>query len=126
VAGLPLGAQGLLLGTRFLATAESPLHPKFKQAVVDSDGHDTQLSEIPNIAAGPVWPGAMTRSRRNRSNVGQGVNGQFGKRELKPSQIYEQTERQAMSMKCIYQWDKMPDSFMTSGGGDRYANCKGG
>ena len=66
VAALALGAQGILLGTRFLATVESPLHPNFKQAIVDSDGHDTQLSEIPDIAAGVVWPGAMTRSRRNR------------------------------------------------------------
>lgn len=66
VAALALGAQGILLGTRFLATEESPLHPNFKQAIVDSDGHDTQLSEIPDIAAGLVWPGAMTRSRRNR------------------------------------------------------------
>jgi NAD(P)H-dependent flavin oxidoreductase YrpB (nitropropane dioxygenase family) len=66
VAALALGAEGILLGTRFLATVESPLHQNFKQAVVDSDGHDTQLSEIPDIAAGLVWPGAMTRSRRNR------------------------------------------------------------
>jgi NAD(P)H-dependent flavin oxidoreductase YrpB (nitropropane dioxygenase family) len=66
IAALALGAQGILLGTRFLATQESPLHPNFKQAIVDSDGHDTQLSEIPDIAAGLVWPGAMTRSRRNR------------------------------------------------------------
>jgi NAD(P)H-dependent flavin oxidoreductase YrpB (nitropropane dioxygenase family) len=66
VAALALGAQGILLGTRFLATTESPLHSKIKQAIVDSDGHDTQLSEIPDVAAGLVWPGAMTRSRRNR------------------------------------------------------------
>ena len=66
VAALALGAEGILLGTRFLATVESPLHANFKQAIVDSDGHDTQLSEIPDIAAGLVWPGAMTRSRRNR------------------------------------------------------------
>ena len=65
-AALALGAQGILLGTRFLASVESPLHPNFKQAIVDSDGHDTQLSEIPDIAAGQVWPGAMTRSRRNK------------------------------------------------------------
>ncbi len=65
-AALSLGADGVLLGTRFLASVESPLHPNFKQAIVDSDGHDTQLSEIPDIAAGQVWPGAMTRSRRNR------------------------------------------------------------
>ena len=66
IAALALGAGGILLGTRFLATVESPLHVNFKQAIVDSDGHDTQLSEIPDIAAGLVWPGAMTRSRRNR------------------------------------------------------------
>ena len=66
VAALALGAQGILLGTRFLASVELPLHPNFKQAIVDSDGHDTQLSEIPDIAAGQVWPGAMTRSRRNK------------------------------------------------------------
>src|SRR4051812_1322008 len=36
VAALALGAQGILLGTRFLASVESPLHPNFKQAIVDS------------------------------------------------------------------------------------------
>ena len=66
VAALALGAQGIVLGTRFLATEELPLHPHYKKAIVESDGHDTQLSEIPDIAAGLVWPGAMTRSRRNR------------------------------------------------------------
>lgn len=65
-AALSLGADGVLLGTRFLATVESPLHANFKRAIVESDGHDTQLSVIPDIAAGLVWPGAMTRSRRNR------------------------------------------------------------
>ena len=65
-AALALGADGVLLGTRFLASVESPLHPNFKQAILDSDGHDTQLSEIPDIAAGLVWPGAMSRGRRNR------------------------------------------------------------
>ena len=65
-AALALGADGVLLGTRFLATKESPLHRNFKQAILDGDGHDTLLSEIPDLAAGRVWPGAMSRSRRNR------------------------------------------------------------
>ena len=65
-AALALGADGVLLGTRFLASEESTLHANFKQAILDSDGHDTLLSEIPDIAAGLVWPGAMSRSRRNR------------------------------------------------------------
>jgi len=64
-AALALGAQGALMGTRFLATKESPLHPNLKQAVLDSDGHDTLLTEIPDIARGNVWPGAMARARRN-------------------------------------------------------------
>ena len=65
-AALALGAEGVLLGTRFLATPEAPLHPSYKQAIVDSDGHDTLLTEIPDIANGEVWPGAYVRVGRNR------------------------------------------------------------
>ena len=65
-AALALGAEGVLLGTRFLATHESPLHPNFKQAIVDSNGHDTLLTEIPDLAGQRVWPGAMSRAKRNR------------------------------------------------------------
>jgi len=63
---LALGAEGVLLGTRFLASEECGLHPSYKQAILDSDGHDTLLSEIPDIAAGQIWPGAMSRVGRNR------------------------------------------------------------
>lgn len=64
-AALALGAEGVLLGTRFLATHESPLHANFKQAIVDSNGHDTVLTEIPDLAGQRVWPGAMSRAKRN-------------------------------------------------------------
>ena len=65
-AALAYGADGVLLGTRFLATEESGLAPGYKQAIVASDGHDTVLSEIPDIVTGFVWPGAMSRVQRNR------------------------------------------------------------
>jgi NAD(P)H-dependent flavin oxidoreductase YrpB (nitropropane dioxygenase family) len=65
-AALALGAQGVLLGTRFLATHESPVPDAFKRTILECDGHDTLLTEIPDIAAGRVWPGAMSRVRRNR------------------------------------------------------------
>ena len=65
-AALAYGADGVLLGTRFLATVESPLHANFKQAILDSDGHDTVLTEVPDIVGARVWPGAMARARRNR------------------------------------------------------------
>jgi NAD(P)H-dependent flavin oxidoreductase YrpB (nitropropane dioxygenase family) len=64
-AALALGADGVLLGTRFLAANESPIHPNLKQAIVESDGHDTVLTEIADIARGHVWPGAMARAKRN-------------------------------------------------------------
>jgi uncharacterized membrane protein YjfL (UPF0719 family) len=41
------------------------LLPDLKQAIVRSDGHDTVLTEIPDIASGHVWPGAMARAQRN-------------------------------------------------------------
>ena len=65
-AALALGAEGVLLGTRFLASHESPVPDGFKRTIIESDGHDTLLTELPDIAAGRVWPGAMSRVRRNR------------------------------------------------------------
>ncbi|HEX9147440.1 MAG TPA: nitronate monooxygenase [Candidatus Binatia bacterium] len=65
-AALALGAEGVLLGTRFMATPEAPIHPNFKQAIIKSDGHDTVLTEIPDIAGQRVWPGAMSRAQRNK------------------------------------------------------------
>jgi NAD(P)H-dependent flavin oxidoreductase YrpB (nitropropane dioxygenase family) len=65
-AALALGADGVLLGTRFLATDESPIAKGFKQAILDSDGHDTMVTDIPDVASGNTWPGAYVRVRRNR------------------------------------------------------------
>ena len=66
VAALALGAEGILLGTRFLATNEAPLHEAMKRAILESDGHDTLITEITDVAAGNVWPGAYSRVKRNR------------------------------------------------------------
>ena len=65
-AALALGAEGVLLGTRFLASPESPLSADKKQAILDSDGHNTALTEIPDLISGRVWPGAYARTTRNR------------------------------------------------------------
>ncbi len=65
-ASLALGAEGALFGTRFLATPESPLPEAYKQAIVESDGHDTILTDVVDVARGQVWPGAYVRVLRNR------------------------------------------------------------
>lgn len=43
VAALALGADGINMGTRFMCTAESPIHQDIKQAIVDATEKDTEL-----------------------------------------------------------------------------------
>jgi nitronate monooxygenase len=43
VAALALGADGINMGTRFMATKEAPIHENVKQAVVAASERDTQL-----------------------------------------------------------------------------------
>jgi NAD(P)H-dependent flavin oxidoreductase YrpB (nitropropane dioxygenase family) len=64
-AALMLGAEGVLLGTRLLATPEAPLPASYKQAICRSDGHDTLVTELPDVISGQVWPGAFARVLRN-------------------------------------------------------------
>jgi NAD(P)H-dependent flavin oxidoreductase YrpB (nitropropane dioxygenase family) len=43
VAALALGADGINMGTRFLATREAPVHENVKQAIVNASERDTRL-----------------------------------------------------------------------------------
>lgn len=43
VAALALGAEGMSMGTRFVATQECPLHDDIKQALVNASERDTRL-----------------------------------------------------------------------------------
>ncbi len=45
VAALALGAEGILMGTRFMASKESPMHDNFKQWMVGAQETDTLLVE---------------------------------------------------------------------------------
>jgi NAD(P)H-dependent flavin oxidoreductase YrpB (nitropropane dioxygenase family) len=60
-AALALGAAGVLLGTRFLATEEAPVEDVYKQAIVRSDGYDTVQTTMPDTFTGRDWPGAWAR-----------------------------------------------------------------
>lgn len=56
VAAMALGAQGVVLGTRFLATEESHAHPTYKKKLVDLD--KTAYTDVFGRAR---WPGAPHR-----------------------------------------------------------------
>src|SRR5262249_28753454 len=43
VAALALGADGINMGTRFMATRESPIHQLIKERIVANDERETQL-----------------------------------------------------------------------------------
>ncbi len=58
VAALALGAQGILLGTRFVATRESMAAPFFKQAIVTGKSDETLITD--------VFTGLYARGIRNR------------------------------------------------------------
>jgi nitronate monooxygenase len=45
VAALALGAEGVIIGTRFMATKECPVHPKFKQWMLQARENDTVILE---------------------------------------------------------------------------------
>jgi NAD(P)H-dependent flavin oxidoreductase YrpB (nitropropane dioxygenase family) len=65
-AALALGADGVLLGTRFLATDEAPVEQAYKDAIVASDGTDTVRTTLSDSLSGRDWPGAWVRLRRTR------------------------------------------------------------
>ena len=63
---LALGADGLLLGTRFLATDEAPVEAAYKRAIIASRGDDTIVTTVADTLSGRDWPGAWGRVRRTR------------------------------------------------------------
>jgi NAD(P)H-dependent flavin oxidoreductase YrpB (nitropropane dioxygenase family) len=65
-AALALGADGVLLGTRFLATDEAPVEAAYKEAIVASRGDDTIVTTVADTLSGRDWPGAWSRVRRTR------------------------------------------------------------
>jgi NAD(P)H-dependent flavin oxidoreductase YrpB (nitropropane dioxygenase family) len=65
-AALAMGADGVLMGTRFLATREAPVPPSYKDAILGATGSDTVFTQIPDLAPEVRWPGAMSRVIRNR------------------------------------------------------------
>jgi nitronate monooxygenase len=60
---LQLGAQGVSLGTRFVASHEAWIHPVHKQRVVEATAADTVHSELYNM----WWQGAAHRTLRNKT-----------------------------------------------------------
>ncbi len=65
-AALALGASGVLVGTRFIASDESLAPPRVKQRIVEASGDATVRTRIFDIVRGYDWPERFTgRAIRN-------------------------------------------------------------
>jgi NAD(P)H-dependent flavin oxidoreductase YrpB (nitropropane dioxygenase family) len=64
-AALMLGAQGVLIGTRFLATPEAGGRGHSKDVILNALGSQTMASKFFDDVLGIRWPGALVRSIRN-------------------------------------------------------------
>jgi len=62
---LMLGAQGVLVGTRFLATPEARGRGHSKDVILNALGSQTVASKFFDDVLGLRWPGALVRSIRN-------------------------------------------------------------
>ena len=59
-ATLMLGADGVLIGSRLLATTQALVHPNLLQALFNATGDDALRSKIVDIVRGRYWPDRYT------------------------------------------------------------------
>ncbi len=65
-AALMLGADGVVMGSRFWASTEALVHPRFHAAALSMTGDETIRTPVMDIARGLDWPSRFTlRLRRN-------------------------------------------------------------
>jgi nitronate monooxygenase len=65
-AAILLGAEGVLVGTRFWASAEAIVHPRHHEAIIEATGDDTIRTTAVDVARQIAWPRGFTaRVRRN-------------------------------------------------------------
>lgn len=62
---LALGAQGAVMGTRFLASVEAPVAEVWKQAILAARPGDTLYSPVWDLVHGEDWPGVQVRALKN-------------------------------------------------------------
>jgi nitronate monooxygenase len=64
-AALAAGADGVRLGTRFLATDEANIHPDYKDALVDAEATESVLTDAFHV----MWPAPKRTSRVLRRSL---------------------------------------------------------
>mmetsp|Transcript_22190 Transcript_22190/g.44512 ORF Transcript_22190/g.44512 Transcript_22190/m.44512 type:complete len:124 (+) Transcript_22190:96-467(+) len=71
-AALALGAEGLNMGTRFMATKEAPIHDNIKQALVKGDEKSTTLVMRSVRNTERVYKNSVAKQVNRRKKGGRG------------------------------------------------------
>jgi enoyl-[acyl-carrier protein] reductase II len=100
VAAFALGAEGVQLGTRFLASWESPAHPRYKEFIISSCDRDTVIT---GRAFGPV--------RVLRNKLAEMIL--QAEREGKPPREIQEMIGSGRSVKACLEGDLEEGSFMS-------------
>ena len=75
-AAFALGAEGILMGTRILSSAESPVHTNWKDAIIDADATDTVF--LNRSGPGPALRALKTeRTSRLQKEGSDNIFGEF-------------------------------------------------
>lgn len=80
LAALALGADAVLVGTRFIAAEEVSAHPAYKQRIVAAGEEDSVVCFAGNQAVGGAWrvlANATAREVRRREEAGLGTHADF-------------------------------------------------
>jgi nitronate monooxygenase len=70
-AALMLGAEGVLLGTRFWASTEALVHPRHHQTILEANGDQTIRTTVVDIVRQLPWPTGFTARVRQNEFVRQ-------------------------------------------------------
>ena len=94
VAALALGADGINMGTRFMATREAPIHQKIKEAIVANDERSTNLifrtlHNTARVAKNAVSDEVVAIEKRGATfeDVKSLVAGQRGRRAIESGDV---------------------------------------
>jgi nitronate monooxygenase len=86
-AAMNAGASGVTVGTRFVAAEESPAHPEYVKALIESKAEDTMVTEAFSVG----WPNAPHRVLRSSLEAAQSFKGDVvaGKKDYGTEEWYE-------------------------------------
>jgi enoyl-[acyl-carrier protein] reductase II len=99
-----LGAEGLQLGTRFLAATEAKMHPTYKRLVLEADGTDTIVTGV--------------RMRQAARSLKTAFTDSLFKAQFDPAVTDEQLEEMATGSlrRAAVDGDELKGSFMAGQG----------